>query len=978
MSVRWKPLIVLSALFVVVAAVGLIAITATFLPGGADAKLQEARASAQAGRYDHAEIQYRNALQLDPRDPAIHEEFAGMLGDWIADEPDRAAKLGPVRVAEWQEAAKYGPRLVGPRRALLDHAVEAGNRADAVYWAESLRPLDPDYAESIAVLTEEALDRRPPDAAEARKLVDDLARLEPDQARTTELLARVALAAGDSAKFDALMAEFRPTEPDSSGPIDERLARASLRRLDLDRASTPAEVAARGEALREEVAAIDLDAAEPGQVRRLTSLIRAAQDRLAKADASNPDAHASVDQALEAIVSEGQARAVADAGDTDLRPYLDRASYLLVRGDRAECLKLVGRALDLAIASQPAWQPIAMELREVGIKAALSDGEDPDRVAKATALIGDLLAAEDDRYQALGHLFQGVIDLERSGIASPESAGAESTVTAARASAVEHLKAAAAGLQDVPTAQALYGVALILTDDPNIGRQYLQKAQRISGGKLDVRYQIWAAWSVLQAGYPEDAEPIVDALLEQVARAELPASVEPGLRVLKGEIYQSRRSPADLSKARDQYRRAIALGLEATPTLKLRLAQLDAQLGDAPGALTQIDELRGMAGPAAEQVAILTLRQQGKTAEADARMTAARARFPESGELAGLEAATQVEAGDPQAAEATLAKFLQAHPESQELVLLRARLLAGPLKRPDEARSILNKLAERSETSVPLVQLALLELGVRDLEAASAAIAKVRARWPEASSADLLDAQLAFARGDVRGAGKALDAALEKDPSNKVAAFWKAQVEGIVGSPEQARAVFERLAGEASFKELDAGLSLSTASRWALASMALEARDYPAAVAGFEALAGSDSPAAIQRAARWKLVEARTASGNAPKADAELAGLVADPATTSDERVRAADFLRKAGKTLEADEQLKIVLRADPTHAGALTYRSLVWASAGKVAEAVGMLRKAVDAGGQPAGTYVLLGALETASPAPTPRPRRSRRSRTA
>ena len=283
MSVRWKPLIVLSALFVLIAAVGLLAITATFLPGGADAKLREARAAVEAGRFDNAEIHYRNALQVDPRNAEIHQEFAEMLGAWIAADPSRAPKSGPVQVAEWIEAAKYGPRLVAPRKALLRRAIDLGNDGDAIAHAEELRTLEPDDTDALAVLAADALDRRPPEVAEAAKLVDALARSEPEHARTRSLRARVAEAKGDDAELDRLLDEFRPTAPD--GPAEERLARAQLRALDLRRAKTPAEVASRGEALRAEVEALAVDSSAPGIARRLTGLVRSAQDRLAEADA---------------------------------------------------------------------------------------------------------------------------------------------------------------------------------------------------------------------------------------------------------------------------------------------------------------------------------------------------------------------------------------------------------------------------------------------------------------------------------------------------------------------------------------------------------------------------------------------------------------------------------------------------------------------------------------------------------------------
>ena len=60
------------------------------------------------------------------------------------------------------------------------------------------------------------------------------------------------------------------------------------------------------------------------------------------------------------------------------------------------------------------------------------------------------------------------------------------------------------------------------SQEPDLGRQYLQNALRL--GNLEPQYQIWAAWSMVQAGYPEEAEPIVGHLLDEVGRAGCPAS----------------------------------------------------------------------------------------------------------------------------------------------------------------------------------------------------------------------------------------------------------------------------------------------------------------------------------------------------------------------------------------------------------------------------------------------------------------------
>ena len=127
-----------------------------------------------------------------------------------------------------------------------------------------------------------------------------------------------------------------------------------------------------------------------------------------------------------------------------------------------------------------------------------------------------------------------------------------------RSSALNHLKLAAAALPDIAEAQARYGVALVLAGEQNLGRQFLQTALRL--GSLDPQYQLWAAWTILQAGYPEEAEPIVRSLLQQVDRATLPRELDGALHLLHGELHQARRTPEDLKKAVAEFDKALAAG----------------------------------------------------------------------------------------------------------------------------------------------------------------------------------------------------------------------------------------------------------------------------------------------------------------------------------------------------------------------------------------------------------------------------------
>ena len=67
MTVRWKPLFILSGLFFVVAVLGVIAMAWTLVPKSAQGVLKQARAAAAAGRFEDAEIHYKQALQFEAK-----------------------------------------------------------------------------------------------------------------------------------------------------------------------------------------------------------------------------------------------------------------------------------------------------------------------------------------------------------------------------------------------------------------------------------------------------------------------------------------------------------------------------------------------------------------------------------------------------------------------------------------------------------------------------------------------------------------------------------------------------------------------------------------------------------------------------------------------------------------------------------------------------------------------------------------------
>ena len=158
MSVRWKPLLVLSGLFVVIAIIGLVAMAFSLVPKGKDI-LPLARAERTAKRYENAMLQDKRALQTDGKNASIHEEYAGMLADWMTVAPD--GKRDEIR-ALWRDhlaaACNFDKTLKEPRKQLLAEAMKLDDSQESVRWANEVLSIDPNNLDAIYVLASEPLD----------------------------------------------------------------------------------------------------------------------------------------------------------------------------------------------------------------------------------------------------------------------------------------------------------------------------------------------------------------------------------------------------------------------------------------------------------------------------------------------------------------------------------------------------------------------------------------------------------------------------------------------------------------------------------------------------------------------------------------------------------------------------------------------------------------------------------------------------
>jgi cellulose synthase operon protein C len=981
MTVRWKPLLILSGLFVVVALVGVIAITMGLAPRSSQGFLKLAREAHEAGRFEDAEIRFKQALQIDGKNAAIHEEFAGLYREWARRAPaEKQATLRAEWITHMVDAVKFDKTIKGPRKQLLRDAMAQDLSQDSIYWARELLAIDPKDPDAHYVMAAEALKERTPNVPEIKRHLEVLNEVGASPIRRLWIRARLADLIGDVTSRGAALAEARAAKAASDPDAVDRFDRLGLLAMEIRDGDRWAQLSGQVETLREQVKALGKpEELAPGQVARLRLLLEEAQRSLTARSAKLPaDGKKVVEGLVDAIEVDLESvfqQALAEGREPDVQTYVSYADHLRFRRQSDRCLAVIDRALRAAMAQGPrkVGPQLVMKLQILAAETILSRVDDPGRFDKAGPHIQALLDCPEAQFQAVGHLFAGSIELDRSSPprdASGADAGPTPTsaeTTKLRSSALVHLKAAAMALPDLALAQARYGVALVMAQEPNLGRQYLQIALRL--GSLEPQYQLWAAWMTLQAGYPEESEPVVRSLLHQVDQGNLPREMEGSLHLLLGELYQARRSPEDLKKAVEEYDKALAAGKATTPTAIIRLAQIDNQLGQKERALARLEALRaqGRGGEAAEQLSILILEETGKKSEARERLRAARSQYAKSPELAGLEASLLVRDGKPQEADRVLEDFLRDEPDNVKTVILRAQIQSDRLKDPAKARELLRGIAERSHSSDPLVQLANLELEQNRLDEAAAIVAKIRDRWKEAAAADIVDAQIAIKRGKLADALEHFNMALKKDPDNKMVRYWKAQLDGRTGALSEATKALEQIVRDKPVKEVDTGTSLLSAAQSALARISIQTRDFDDAIRRFEELKRNSQTGTLSRRDRWMLIAAYVSKGQWPLARRDITTILNDTKEppTSEERVKGANYYRQQGEEETALAQIDYVLKVEPTNPTAVVMRSLILLQAKQQAQAAALIRKAIELTAAekkekpPSVFYLMLAAVE-------------------
>ena len=282
MTVRWKPLVIVSGVFLVVGLIGVVAITLTMVPalaaGHPEAGPRRSRGWALRERRDlfQASASARAQERGDPR---------GIRRLFIATGPSSAGRQDgcPRRRAidHLISAIKFDKAARGPRRELLREAMNEDLAEDAVFWAKDVLNVDAQNPDAHFVLAMNALVLRTPDVPEARRHLEILEKKKVAPIRLYLVRAKLAETTGDRAARQGVLAQARTVTlgPDSD-PVD-RLAGARIASLAVQDEADPIRLEAQVRAMLEQVKAISLaDGLAPARVSRLRLLLEQTQKPL--------------------------------------------------------------------------------------------------------------------------------------------------------------------------------------------------------------------------------------------------------------------------------------------------------------------------------------------------------------------------------------------------------------------------------------------------------------------------------------------------------------------------------------------------------------------------------------------------------------------------------------------------------------------------------------------------------------------------
>ena len=291
---------------------------------------------------------------------------------------------------------------------------------DSIYWAKELLNVEPKDPDAHYVLAAEALEERTPNVPEIKRHLDVLDEVAASPVRRLWIRARLADLIGDAAAREAAFVEARAATPEADPNSVDRFARLRLLSLEIRSEGRWTELPGQVEKLREQVKGLGKpEEMPPGRVARLGLLLEQTQrsltSRSTKLPADRRKAVEGLVDTIEVDLNSVFQQALAEGRQPDLQTYLSYADHLRFRRQTDRCLEVIDRAL---LAAQGQGRRVAtqtvMNLHTVAAEMILARLDDAERFEKAAPHIQALLDCPESRSQAVGHLFAGVIELDRS------------------------------------------------------------------------------------------------------------------------------------------------------------------------------------------------------------------------------------------------------------------------------------------------------------------------------------------------------------------------------------------------------------------------------------------------------------------------------------------------------------------------------------------------------------------------------------
>ena len=378
MTVRWKPLLIMSGLFLAVALVGVVAITVTLVPRSAQGILKRARAARQSQRFADAEIYYKQVLQLEAKNGDIHEEFAGMYLDWSRSAAAaKQPQLRGERLDHLMSAVKFNTSGTRARRELLADAMNEDVIPDSLYWAKEILKLEPADADAHFVLGVDALEGRTPNLPEAQRHLKVLEEKKAPLVRRLWIRAKLADATGDLAARSEAFAQAAAIRVAADCPPIDRTTWLRIITLQIRSETDPVRSIALVQTLLQQAKPFtEARVLSPARVARLRSFLERAQHAflsgrrrsLDRLELNSTVRSKAIELDLEAIFK----LALSGEHEPDLQTFWTYADHLRVRRRRDRCLAVVDQALKSPQASRRNGTHAVMGLHTVAVEMGVS------------------------------------------------------------------------------------------------------------------------------------------------------------------------------------------------------------------------------------------------------------------------------------------------------------------------------------------------------------------------------------------------------------------------------------------------------------------------------------------------------------------------------------------------------------------------------------------------------------------------------